>query len=107
MTPTQVPARRRAKLRGLAGRYLLGMAMLLSSGLPMWARYEPPPACNNAFTREQEITEGGKLAAKIYTQMPVLPESDPLTRYVAQLGDALISHAPGGAAAWPYSFHVV
>jgi hypothetical protein len=37
--------------------------------------------------------------------MPVLPESDPVSLYVAQLGAHLVTHAPG--LKWPYSFHVV
>lgn len=85
---------------------VLGWGLLLSSA-PAWARFEPPPACRNAFTREQEIAEGAKVAAEVYKQMPVLPESDPLSRYVAELGARLAAHAPGGPNAWPYSFHVV
>jgi len=82
-------------------------ALLLAPAAQAWARFEPPPPCKNAFTREQEVTEGAKVAAKVYQQMPVLPESDPLSRYVAQLGARLAANAPGGASAWPYSFHVV
>lgn len=70
-----------------------------------WATYNPPPACNNPFTPQQEVTEGAKVAAQVYQQMPVLPESDPVSRYVAQLGAHLVSHAPG--LKWPFTFHVV
>ena len=45
------------------------------------------------------------MAAQVYQQMPVLPENDPVSRYVSQLGAHLASHAPG--LKWPYSFHVV
>ncbi|HEX3572311.1 MAG TPA: M48 family metalloprotease [Acidobacteriaceae bacterium] len=83
------------------------MTCLLFPSAAAWARFEPPPPCKNGFTREQEITEGAKVAAQVYKQMPVLPESDPLSRYVAQLGAKLSANAPGGALAWPYSFHVV
>ena len=69
------------------------------------ATYNPPPPCNNPFTPQQEITEGAKVAAQVYKQMPVLPESDPVSIYVAQLGAHLTQHAPG--LKWPYSFHVV
>jgi len=69
------------------------------------ATYNPPPPCNNPFTPEQEVTEGAKVAAQVYKQMPVLPESDPVSIYVAQLGAHLATHAPG--LKWPYSFHVV
>ena len=69
------------------------------------ATYNPPPPCNNPFTPQQEVTEGSKVAAQVYKQMPVLPESDPVSLYVAQLGAHLTQHAPG--MKWPYSFHVV
>jgi hypothetical protein len=78
---------------------------LVACTLPAFATYNPPPACNNPFTPQQEITEGNKVAAQVYQQMPVLPDSDPVARYVAQLGAHLAEHAPG--AKWPYSFHVV
>src|ERR1700760_1878810 len=69
------------------------------------ATYNPPPPCNNPFTPQQEVTEGAKVAAQVYKQMPVLPESDPVSVYVAKLGAHLTEHAPG--LKWPYSFHVV
>jgi hypothetical protein len=68
------------------------------------ATYNAPP-CNNPFTPQQEVTEGAKVAAQVYKQMPVLPETDPVSIYVAQLGGHLTQHAPG--LKWPYSFHVV
>ncbi len=70
-----------------------------------WARYTPPAACHNRFSPEQELTEGQKVAAQVYQQMPVLPDNDPVAAYVAQLGANLAQHAPG--AKWPYSYHVV
>ena len=69
------------------------------------APYNMPAACNNPFTPQQEVTEGAKVAAQVYQQMPVLPESDPVSVYVAQLGAHLVSHAPG--LKWPFTFHVV
>jgi hypothetical protein len=78
---------------------------LCASGTRAHAAYNPPPACNNPFTPQQEVTEGSKVAAQVYKQMPVLPESDPVSLYVAQLGAHLVTHAPG--LKWPYSFHVV
>lgn len=52
-----------------------------------------------------EVTEGAKVAAQVYQQMPVLPETNPVSRYVAQLGAHLVSHAPG--LKWPFTFHIV
>ena len=73
--------------------------------VPAHATYKPPVACNNPFTPQQEVTEGAKVAAQVYQQMPVVPENDPVSRYVSQLGEHLVSHAPG--LKWPFTFHVV
>lgn len=86
---------------------IIAAALFVGTSATAWARFQPPPACKNPFTTQQEISEGGKAAAQVYQQMPVLPESDPVSRYIAQLGAHLASHAPGGSGAWPYSFHVV
>jgi Zn-dependent protease with chaperone function len=82
---------------------LLPAALLLLITPQLWARYTPHP-CKNAFTEQQEITEGNKAAQEVYKQMPVLPESDPVSRYVQQLGARLVQYAPGYK--WPYNFHV-
>ncbi len=85
---------------------LLGAGLVLLAGCgSAWATYTPPPACSNPFTPQQEATEGAKVAAQVYQQMPVLPESDPVSRYVAQLGAHLASHAPG--LKWPFTYRVV
>jgi Zn-dependent protease with chaperone function len=81
------------------------LALLLLLTTPgAWARFQPRP-CKNAFTEQQEITEGQKAAQAVYQQMPVLPDSDPVSRYVQQLGARLVDYAPGYK--WPYNFHVV
>ena len=69
-----------------------------------WARFQPE-SCKNSFTEQQEIAEGGKVAAEVFKQMPVLPDSAPVSQYVRQLGARLVSYAPGYK--WPYNFHVV
>jgi predicted Zn-dependent protease len=71
---------------------------------PVWARFQPV-SCKNAFTEQQEIAEGSNVAAQVYPQMPVLPDSAPVSQYVRQLGARLVSYAPGYK--WPYNFHVV
>jgi predicted Zn-dependent protease len=38
-------------------------------------------------------------------QLPVLPDSDPVTQYVQKLGGRLAARAPGYQ--WPYNLHVV
>jgi len=77
--------------------------MMLSVAVP--AKAFDPPVCRNAFTQQQEITEGQKVAAQVYQQMPVLKDSDPVAVYVRQLGAKLAGQAPGYE--WPYNFHVV
>ena len=89
--------------------FSLGLGVMLSTTAPAWAKFEPV-TCRNSFTEDQEITEGSKVAAKVYQQMPVLPESDPLTKYVQALGAKLVAQAPlvsGVQRQWPFSFHVV
>lgn len=90
------------RIKRLSCFVLLGVA--LSSSPAAWARFQPV-TCRNAFTPQQEITEGQKVAAQVYQQMPVLPDSNPVSRYVRDLGAKLAAHAPGYK--WPYSFHVV
>jgi hypothetical protein len=87
------------------GRELLCIVLLSGLCAPMaWARFQPV-TCKNAFTQQQEISEGQKVVAQVYQQMPVLPDSDPVARYVRDLGAKLVAHAPGYK--WPYNFHVV
>ena len=89
---------RQRKMRALL------LVLLVGTGLPGWARFTPHP-CKNAYTEQQEATEGQKAAQEVFKQMPVLPDSDPVSRYVQQLGARLVEHAPGYR--WPYNFHVV
>lgn len=94
-----------ASPRSLVLKLSLLTLALWGSGTRAHATYTPPPPCNNPFTPQQEVTEGAKVAAKVYQQMPVLPENDPVSLYVAQLGAHLATHAPG--LKWPYTYHVV
>jgi predicted Zn-dependent protease len=68
------------------------------------ARYRPTTGMD-WFSHDQEIQAGQQAAAQVNRQMPVLPDSDPISRYVQRLGTGLAAHAPGDG--WPYSFHVV
>jgi hypothetical protein len=70
---------------------------------PAYARFQPP-TCKDAFSHEQEIEQGKKAAAQVYQQMPVLPDSNPVSQYIEQLGMKLASYAPGYK--WPFNFHV-
>ncbi len=68
------------------------------------ARFKPSSS-SDYFTRDQEIQIGQQTAAEASKKLPLLPDSDPITQYVQQLGAKLVAHAPGEK--WPYSFHVV
>jgi beta-barrel assembly-enhancing protease len=57
------------------------------------------------FSAQEEVQAGRQAAAEVPKQLPVLPDSDPVARYVQHLGAELASHAPGEK--WPYNFHVV
>lgn len=86
------------------------MAGMLLAGMGRgWAEFAPV-TCKNGFTQDQEISEGNKVALSVYRQMPVLPASDPVTRYIQNLGARLVkfaSLAPGVTEQWPFNFHVV
>lgn len=82
----------------------------LALSVSLSAQIYQPTTCKNAYTPEQEISEGDKVAAEVYRQMPVLPDSDPTSRYISQLGQRLASSAPptpGLQQRWPFRFHVV
>ena len=68
-----------------------------------FARVELSP-CKNNIPPEQQISLGQKAVQQVYKQMPVLPDSNPVTQYVQQLGQKLAAQAPGYQ--WPYNFHV-
>ncbi|MBZ5706193.1 MAG: M48 family metalloprotease [Acidobacteriia bacterium] len=57
------------------------------------------------FSAQEEVQAGQQAAAQIPKQLPLLPDSSPITQYVQHLGHELAAHAPGEQ--WPYSFHVV
>jgi Zn-dependent protease with chaperone function len=84
----------------------IAVAMMFSLVAPqlLEARYQPKPAWN-LFSRDQEVQVGKESAAEVEKQLPLLKDSDPVTRYVQKLGAQLASHAP--APEYPYTFKVV
>lgn len=82
----------------------LSCALALVCAVPAQARFKPVE-CKDTFTPQQEIAYGQKAEAQIFQQMPILPDSSPVSQYVRQLGMRLAANAPGYA--WPYNFHVV
>lgn len=58
------------------------------------------------MTREKQQQLGLQTAAEVYKQMPVLPDSSPVTQYIQRLGRKLVAVIPADNS-WPYQFHVV
>ncbi len=65
----------------------------------------PNPGKTSMSKQDQEAL-GMQVAAKVYEQMPVLPDNSPETQYVRQLGQKLVSTIPQEYS-WPFAFHVV
>jgi Zn-dependent protease with chaperone function len=85
---------------------MLALLLTLALGAPplLEARAKPSNSFD-MFSREQEVQVGRDAAGEVAQKMPLVPESDPLARYVTRLGQRLAVNAPGDE--WPYSFHVV
>ncbi len=85
------------------------LGCLLAANPYAWARFAPV-VCKTNMTQDAEITAGKQYAAQVYGQQPVLPESDPVTKYIQQLGAKLVKAAPltpGLTEPYAYTFHVV
>src|SRR5437879_12041716 len=57
-------------------------------------------------SKQQQEQLGLKAMSEVYQQMPVLPDSHPVTQYVQQLGRGLVQVIPQQNS-WPYQFHVI
>src|ERR1700736_6709498 len=80
------------------------LAFSMAAPQELEARREPTHGFN-MFSAQEEVQAGQQASAQVGRQIPVLPESDPITIYVQRLGQQLAAHAPGEK--WPYNFHVV
>ncbi len=98
------------KERCLAPRLLaLFLALLIAEPGWLWGAVHTPELPNPgqvSLTREQQQQLGLKAMSQVYQQMPVLPDSSPVTQYVQQLGKKLERVIPQQYT-WPYQFHVV
>lgn len=74
---------------------------LAAAGAP-----ELPDPGQTRMTRDQQRQLGLQVAGQVYTQMPVLPDSSPETKYIEALGQRLVSTIPPEHS-WPFEFHVV
>jgi Zn-dependent protease with chaperone function len=85
------------------------MALLMAApGLLLAAVPAPelPTPPNVGMSRQDQQKLGLKATGEVYKQMPVLPDSSPITQYVQQLGRKLQQVIPQQYS-WPYQFHVV
>ena len=92
-------------MRSLRTRVLaVVLAIGLSAPGALQARVTPTHGFD-LFSAQEEVQAGQQAATQVPKQLPVLPDSDPVARYVQRLGAELAGHAPGEK--WPYNFHVV
>jgi len=90
---------------------MLGLCLALLIALPAWpvgARVAPelPDPGHPSMSRQKQEQLGLRTAAEVYRQMPVLPDSSPVTQYVQRLGSKLVAVIPAQYS-WPYQFHVI
>ena len=97
----------------MARRSLLSRTLAITLTLSFFlaqslAQSEPvlPDPGNPGVSRQEQIQVGQKARGEVYQQMPVLPDSSPVTQYVQQLGKRLERVIPAQRS-WPYEFHVV
>lgn len=89
----------------------LALFLALLMAVPIWAATptvtpELPDPGSTGFSKQQQEQLGLHAMAEVYKQMPVLPDSSPITQYVQQLGRKLQVVIPAERS-WPYQFHVI
>jgi len=90
----------------------LALLLTLSIANPLWAATAavppqlPDPGSVMGVSRQDQEQLGLKAMGEIYKQMPILPDSSPVTQYIQQLGRKLQTVIPAQYS-WPYQFHVV
>jgi beta-barrel assembly-enhancing protease len=88
------------------------VAIILVSvlAMPAWAARPITPQLPNPGTvhmsREDQQKLGFQAMGEVYKQMPVLPDSSPMTQYIQRLGKKLARQIPQQYT-WPYEFHVI
>ena len=90
-------------------RRMTALALVLLAA-PAWpvspATPQLPDPGKARLSREDQTKLGLQAMAEVYKQMPVLPDSSPITQYVQRLGRKLQKQIPPELS-WPYQFHVV
>ncbi|HWZ45624.1 MAG TPA: M48 family metallopeptidase [Candidatus Saccharimonadales bacterium] len=87
----------------------LFLALLIAVPAPLGAQSTPQlpnPGSPAGVSKQDQEQLGLKASAEVYKQMPVLPDSSPITQYVRQLGRKLGTVIPAENS-WPYQFHVI
>ncbi|HWR17471.1 MAG TPA: M48 family metallopeptidase [Terriglobales bacterium] len=87
---------------------ILAVILVFGITVPSWAQAMvplPKPGGSNFFSPEQDVELGKQNAAEVKKQMPLLPDSSPITQYVQSIGKKLANTMP--QPNWPYEFHVV
>ena len=85
---------------------LLALAFTATEMLAAVSTPQLPDPGNTGVSKEQQEQLGRKAMAEVYRQMPVLPDSSPVSEYVRQLGRKLMANIPPEYN-WPYEFHVI
>lgn len=85
---------------------LLLSVLIALPGLAVAPGPELPDPGSAPMTKQQQEQLGMQAMAQVYQQMPVLPDSSPVSQYVRQLGSKLVRVIPQQYS-WPYQFHVV
>jgi predicted Zn-dependent protease len=96
----------RLEIKLLAFLLTLIIAATQPATLPGQSMPQLPDPGKASLSRQEQEQLGLKTAAEVYKQMPVLPDSSPITQYVQKLGKKLEGVIPPDRS-WPYQFHVV
>ncbi len=96
-------------VRGFSARMLALLLSVAMVAIPAMAA-GPGPVLPDpgkvSMSKQQQEQVGLQAVGEVYKQMPVLPDSSPVTQYVQQLGKKLQAAIPADKS-WPYQFHVI
>src|SRR5215472_5784005 len=84
----------------------LGVLLAMPAGAVTPSVPQLPEPGSVSMSRQDQEKLGLQAMAEVYKQMPVLPDSNPITQYVQQLGRKLVAQIPAQYT-WPYQFHVI
>jgi Zn-dependent protease with chaperone function len=85
---------------------ILALAVAQPSSLGAQTSPQLPDPGKVSMNADQQKQLGLQGMGEVYKQMPVLPDSDPMTQYVQRLGRKLSEVIPANRS-WPYQFHVI